>query len=284
MDKKIYGFVGLGLIGGSIARSIKEFSPDSEIIAYTPHRETVDAAFKEGVVDTPVYELSEEFNRCDYIFLCAPVELNNDNLRAISGFINPKTTITDIGSVKSPIHNVVKELGLDSQFIGGHPMAGAEKIGFSSSRPDLLNNAFYILTKTDSTDENRLSDYRKLVSEMGAVPLIVPFDEHDYITAAISHVPHVISACLVNLVKEKDTDDELMKMIAAGGFKDITRISSSSPQMWTQICMTNSNNISDLLGNYIDRLSYIRSAIQKGDTAEIENFFLSARSYRESMK
>ena len=283
MDKKIYGFVGLGLIGGSIAKAIKKVSPDSEIIAYTPHRETVDTAHQDGVVDVPLYEIGKDFSRCDYIFLCAPVELNNDNLRMLAEYVNPATTITDIGSVKSSIHALVKELGLDDQFIGGHPMAGAEKIGFNSSRADLLNGAYYILTKTERTDEKRLTDYSDLVKAIGAVPLIIPYDQHDYLTAGISHVPHVISAGLVNLVKDNDTDDELMKMIAAGGFKDITRISSSSPQMWTQICMTNKDNITALLGKYIDTLSDIRSAIASGNAKEIEEFFSSARSYRESI-
>ena len=283
MDKKIYGFVGLGLIGGSIAKAIKKISPDSEIIAYTPHRETVDTAHKEGVVDTPLYEIGKEFSRCDYIFLCAPVELNNDNLRLLAGYVDPFATITDIGSVKSSIHTLVKELGLEAQFIGGHPMAGAEKIGFASSREDLLNGAYYILTKTECTDDKRLADYSELVKAIGAVPLIIPYDRHDYVTAAISHVPHVISAGLVNLVKDNDSDDELMKMIAAGGFKDITRIASSSPQMWTQICMTNKDNITDLLGKYIDTLSDIRSTIESGDASKTEAFFSSARRYRESM-
>ena len=282
MDQKTYGFIGLGLIGGSIARAIKLFSPDSRIIAYTPHASTVDRAYEEHIIDKPLYEIGEDFRDCDYIFLCAPVEINNENLKALLPYIDKKTTITDIGSVKTSIHEVVKELSLEDQFIGGHPMAGTERIGFGNSKAKLLENAYYILTRTESTDEKRLSEYVELVQNLGALPLVVPYPQHDFITAAISHVPHVISASLVNLVRNSDTQDQLMKTIAAGGFKDITRISSSSPVMWDQICMTNSFNISELLGRYIDSLCDIKLAIDEHDEKKVLDFFSTARQYRES--
>ncbi|MBP3277371.1 MAG: prephenate dehydrogenase/arogenate dehydrogenase family protein [Butyrivibrio sp.] len=282
MDSLTYGFIGLGLIGGSIAKAIKNAYNNSRIMAYTPHKETVDKAHDEGIVDLPLYEIGPEFRDCDFIFLCAPVELNNENLKALVPHLSAKTTITDIGSVKSSIHQVVKELGLESQFIGGHPMAGTERIGYSNSKPGILENAYYIITKTEFSSKERLDTYTELVRMIKAIPLVVPYEQHDYITAAISHVPHVISASLVNLVKNSDGKDQLMKTIAAGGFKDITRISSSSPIMWKQICMTNSYNISDLLGSYIDSLMDIKLAIDEKNEDKIMNFFESAREYRES--
>ncbi len=282
MDSKTYGFIGLGLIGGSMARAIKRFSPDSKIIAYTPHKETVDAAYADGTIDKPLYEIGSDFSDCDYIFLCAPVEINNENLDKLLPFLDSKTTLTDIGSVKNSIHQKVEALGLEKQFIGGHPMTGTERIGYQNSKARLLENAYYILTKTENTEEARLSDYYQLVKDMGAIPLVVPYLQHDYITAAISHVPHVVSASLVNLVKDNDSEDELMKTIAAGGFKDITRISSSSPVMWQQICTTNSDNISELLSKYIDSLYDIKLAIDEHDTEKLLDFFSSARTYRES--
>ena len=282
MDDKTYGFVGLGLIGGSIARALKNACPTARIIAYTPHSKTVDKAFEEGVIDKPLYEIGEAFRECDYIFLCAPVEVNNDNLRALLPYIGPNTTVTDIGSVKSPIHELVRELGIEDRFIGGHPMAGTERIGFDNSKAGLLENAYYIITKTELSSDEKVSEYAELVKLLGAIPLVVSYEQHDFITAAISHVPHVISASLVNLVRDNDSEDQLMKTIAAGGFKDITRISSSSPVMWNQICMTNSFNISKLLGKYIDSLCDIKLAIDEHDQDKVTEFFSSARSYRES--
>ncbi len=282
MSFEKFGFVGLGLIGGSIARAIKAVYPNSYIMAYAPHRETVDNAYKEGIIDVPLYEIGNDFSSCDLIFLCAPVEFNNANIEKIAPFLNDNAIITDIGSVKNIIHEKVKELGLEDKFIGGHPMAGTERIGFANSKADLLENAYYILTKTETTNEEKLSDYSELVQKIGAIPLIVPYKQHDYITAAISHVPHVISASLVNLVHDNDSKDQLMKTIAAGGFKDITRISSSSPIMWQQICTTNSDNVSELLSKYIDSLYDIKLAIDEHDEDKLFNFFNSARTYRES--
>ncbi|MBR4831509.1 MAG: prephenate dehydrogenase/arogenate dehydrogenase family protein [Butyrivibrio sp.] len=282
MNNETYGFIGLGLIGGSIARAIKEKQPQAKIVAYTPHRETVDKACEEHIVDKPIYEIGEDFSECDYIFLCAPVECNNDNLDKLLPYLNKKTTLTDIGSVKATIHNKVKELALEDQFIGGHPMTGTERIGFGNSKSSLLQNAYYILTTTEATEKERLDRYYDLVKSIGAIPLVVDHNRHDYITAAISHVPHVIAASLVNLVKDNDSEDQLMKTIAAGGFKDITRISSSSPVMWQQICTTNAENISDLLGKYIDSLYEIKLAIDERESEKIYDFFSSAREYRES--
>ncbi len=282
MAKLTCGFVGLGLIGGSIAKALRENHPDIKLLAYNPHLEKVDQAIKDGVIDEKVCEIGPGFEDCDYIFLCAPVALNNINLEKLAPYISSKTTITDIGSVKTSIHDTVKKLGLETQFIGGHPMAGTERIGYANSKSGILENAYYILTKTDYTQEDRLNRYYDLVKSIGVIPLIVTYKQHDYITAAISHVPHVVSASLVNLVHDNDSTDQLMKTIAAGGFKDITRISSSSPVMWQQICLTNNENISDLLGKYIDSLKDIKKAIDSKDEEKIINFFDSARNYRES--
>ncbi len=276
------GFIGLGLIGGSMARALKAGNPDIRILSYTPHPETSLKAKEDGIVDEALDKIDERFSVCDYIFLCAPIERNNDNLSILKPYLNPKTTLSDIGSVKTSIHEHVKELGLEDQFIGGHPMAGTERIGYINSKASILENAFYILTKTEKTTDERLSRYRELVELMGATPLIISYEQHDFITAAVSHVPHVISGCLVNLVHDSDSQDGLMKMIAAGGFKDITRISSSSPVMLQQICLTNHKNISVLLDKYIDYLKEMKSVIDTTDGDELMNFFSSARDYRDS--
>ncbi|MCR4902277.1 MAG: prephenate dehydrogenase [Butyrivibrio sp.] len=282
MTRLSCGFIGLGLIGGSIAKALRAAHPDIHLKAYNPHLEKVDQAIADGIIDEKVNEIGKGFEDCDYIFLCAPVAHNNTNLEKLAPYLSKKTTVTDIGSVKTSIHEVVHRLGLDNQFIGGHPMAGTERIGYANSKAGILENAYYILTKTEQTEEDRLNRYYELVKSIGVIPLVVTYQQHDYITGAISHVPHVVSASLVNLVHDNDSPQQLMKMIAAGGFKDITRISSSSPVMWQQICLTNSANISDLLGKYISSLESIRAAIISKDSDKIMDFFASARQYRES--
>jgi prephenate dehydrogenase len=282
MEAVTCGFIGLGLIGGSIARAMKEYIKDVNIIAYDISEDTLKAAEAEGVADITVTEIGSEFSNCDYIFLCAPVQKNDDNLNAVKAVISEKCLLTDVGSVKSEIHKCIHEAGLDSQFIGGHPMAGSERMGFVNSKAILLQNAYYVLTPTDSVPHEKLEAYRQLVEKLGAIPLVLDYAKHDYVTAAISHLPHIIAASLVNLVKDSDSTDGIMKKIAAGGFKDITRIASSSTVMWQQICLTNTDNIKSLLNDYIAALANVRDSLDKKDADALYDFFNDARIYRDS--
>lgn len=276
------GFIGLGLIGGSIAKALKAALPSTQIIAFDVNEKTLALALAEGTADITVSTIDESFRACDYLFLCAPVSHNAENLSAIKKVLSPSCTLTDVGSVKTNIHEHVKAAGLSAQFIGGHPMAGSERIGYRNAKALLLENAYYILTPSLDSDVNRLSAYQELVRRMGAIPLVLPFEQHDYVTAAVSHLPHVIAASLVNLIRDADSEDEIMKLIAAGGFKDITRIASSSPIMWQQICLNNNANISRLLSAYIEALSQAKKALDEGDESALFSLFDSARRYRES--
>ena len=282
MENITCGFIGLGLIGGSMAKALKNGNKDLKIVAYDVNMETLEMARADGIADEISSSIDEHFLTCDYIFLCAPVQINIENIAKIKPFLKKDAILTDIGSVKTQIHDHIHELGLNAQFIGGHPMAGTERIGYINSKPIILENAYYILTKTPETSDEKLNAFYDLVKSMGAIPLVMDHKQHDYIVAAISHVPHVISASLVNLVKNSDSENGLMKLTAAGGFKDITRISSSSPVMWQQICLTNTDNISKLLGNYIDSLNQIKEQIDNGEGDSIIRFFNDARVYRES--
>lgn len=276
------GFIGLGLIGGSIARALRENTAETYMMAYDVNASTLEKALQDGVIDEATEGIDERFSRCDYLFLCAPVQKNDSNLEAVREVISPSCTLTDVGSVKTDIHEHIARAGLEAQFIGGHPMAGSERFGYVNSKAKLLENAYYILTPTGETSPERLDAYRALVESMGAIPLILDYRQHDYVTAGISHLPHVIAASLVNLVRESDNEDGIMKMVAAGGFKDITRIASSSAAMWQQICLTNTENISQLLGNYIRSLSRIKDQLDTRQEDALYQLFDSARIYRES--
>ncbi|MCM1112438.1 MAG: prephenate dehydrogenase [Muribaculum sp.] len=281
MNGQTFGFIGLGLIGGSIARAIREKLPDSTIIAYDINDAALQAARSDGVADVALSGIDERFSSCDYLFLCAPVQKNTETLAAVKDILPQDCLITDVGSVKTGIHETVRAMGLESRFIGGHPMAGSERVGYVNSKALLLENAYYILTPTPSVPAAKLDAFRSLVQTLGAIPLVLDYARHDYITAAVSHLPHVIAAALVNLVRDSDAEDGAMKMVAAGGFKDITRIASSSAQMWQQICLTNTENISSLLDRYIQSLSAVREELHKGDAPALYELFDSARIYRD---
>lgn len=282
MTFQTYGFIGLGLIGGSIAEAIKKVQPEAYLIAYDINEVMLDSSIKSGIINEKANQIDQSFSKCDLIFLCAPVKTNNDNLRILKPFLKNDTLVTDVGSVKSSIHETAKKLSLTKQFIGGHPMAGSEKTGFTNANPLILENAYYIMTPTEDVSEEYIQSYKKFITNIGALPLIISCKEHDYVTAAISHVPHLIAACLVNMVHTHDTKNETMKQVAAGGFKDITRIASSSPAMWEAICMTNTDNIADLLDSYIDDLSKVSHAIRQKEEGFTYQLFCESKEYRDS--
>ena len=284
MKQLTIGFLGLGLIGGSIARSIRKIFPSCRIIVYSRRKnEDLLQGIKDGIISDITYAIDAHFSECDIIFLCAPVLQNIQFLEQLKPLINKTCIITDVGSVKGNIHKEVERLELESQFIGGHPMAGSEKTGFANSSEDLLKDSYYLLTPCKTTAEEKVLFLKKILSGTGAIFATVDAGLHDDITAAISHVPHIVAASLVNMVRENDTSNELMKTFAAGGFKDITRIASSSPEMWESICLSNADSIDHFLSLMIDELTKMRSYIANEQGTEINRFFASSREYRDSI-
>lgn len=277
------GFIGLGLIGGSIAKKMKADHPDIHIYATAHHEETVKEAYREGLIDNDTLLPLTAFHDCDIIFLCAPVQRNLDYLSELKDIIQKDCYITDVGSTKTEIHEEVIRLGLEANFIGGHPMTGSEKTGILAADKTLLENAYYIITPTAITPQSDVEDFREFVRSLGSIPLILDYKTHDYSTAAISHLPHMIAYSLVNLVQQIDDDNETMKSIAAGGFKDITRIASSSPVMWQNICASNRQQILVLMDKYTALLSRLRSYIEASDEQALLDFFQSAKDYRDSL-
>lgn len=282
MFKKI-GFIGLGLIGGSIAKTIRSKIGDKcTLLAYDIDEDALTSALSDGILDEAYFMPAKVLGSCDILFLCAPVVVNNKILEEIKPYLSKHCLITDVGSVKTPIHEVISSFELEKQFIGGHPMAGSEKTGFTYSSDRLLENAYYILTPTEKVSNENVTKLKAFIDKLGAIPVVLSPEKHDYVTAAISHLPHIISASLVNLVNESDDKDGVMRLIAAGGFKDITRISSSDSNMWQQISLTNRENIEALLARYIQDLSSIKEHIHEKDASFLLTFFQEARDYRDS--
>ena len=282
MNHKI-GFIGLGLIGGSIARAVRQYFPDYEIVAFDKNKETLALATQESVIDVAATTIDDNFRNCRYLFLCAPVSYNTAYLRQIREYLHDDCILTDVGSVKTNIHKEVEALGIERYFIGGHPMAGSEKSGYINSRAMLIENAYFVLTPTNKVSAKKIARYEKFVQDLHAIPVLLDHQEHDYVTGTISHLPHIIASSLVNFVRDTDTRDELMKNLAAGGFKDITRIASSSPTMWQHICLKNKENISRILDSYIQFLSRARKLIDQEDEQGIYRMFDTARNYRNAI-
>ena len=278
------GFIGLGHIGGSVAKTVHRIYPDIQIVAYDTCRATLDTALQEGVISEALDQVGKGFSDCNYIYLCAPVLDNADYVRELSGILHDDMLLTDVGSVKTGIHEQIQKYpDLERHFIGGHPMCGTEHVGYEYSTAYMLENAYYILTPTTKTSPERLEEFRSLVTQLGAVALVLDYHLHDYATAAISHLPHIIAYSLVNLVKKSDDADETMKTIAAGGFKDLTRIASSSPVMWQNICQSNSEQIVRLIDAYEEMLEKTKHDILSSDADALLQDFQSAKDYRDSI-
>ena len=276
-------FIGLGLIGGSLARSIKKFHPEYRILAYSHTRSTLDQALEAGVIDEPLAQNDPAFGDCDFIFLCAPVQTNITYFPFLKSVIKSGCILTDVGSVKGETTEAARKAGLAASFIGGHPMAGTEKTGFASSTDYLLENAYYVITTNPNTDPQKVQKYSDLMRSIRSLPIVVSAEEHDYIVAGVSHLEHIVASSLVNTVKSIDTKDEKMKLVAAGGFRDITRIASSSPVMWQQICLANRTDILRVLDRYTEFLAHFRSMIDQGDSDGLFRTFSSSKDYRDSI-
>lgn len=277
------GFVGLGLIGGSIAKSIRRVFPNYKILGYDSDKTALKNAKEDGTLDVIVKDVYEEFYDCNYVFLCTPVGHNMAYLSILKDALNPDCIITDVGSVKEPIHELVKTLGMEKRFIGGHPMVGSEKSGYSSCHDRLIENAYYFLTPTKKVPQEKVTELDSFIEELGAMTIHLDAEDHDRFTAGISHVPHLIACELVHQVAKIDTKDGILKQLAAGGFKDITRIASSSPEVWEQIIISNRKNISSILKGMIDELSTLYEAVENADNEYINEYFAVANRYRSSV-
>lgn len=282
MNSKI-GFIGLGLIGGSIAKAIRKYYPDSFIVAFDKNKETLALATQESLIDVAATTIDSNFENCHYIFLCAPVAYNSAYLPQIQKYLHKDCILTDVGSVKSDIHKEVCALGMEDFFIGGHPMAGSEKSGYPNSKAMLIENAYFVLTPSKTVSQEKVAAYKEFVATLKALPIVLDYEEHDQITGTISHLPHIIASTLVNYVHDSDSKNQLMKQLAAGGFKDITRIASSSPTMWQHICLKNQEQISSILGEYIQALTKAKEQIDEKNAQAIYDMFDQSKNYRNSI-
>lgn len=275
---KSIGIIGLGLIGGSLAKAFKK-KFGFNIAAMNRSEEPLKNAFNDGVVS--LYSTSDLsiFSDCDIIFICTPVDKIIKFVDSLKPYLKESCIITDVGSTKKSIYDEMLSKK-DINFIGGHPMAGSEQTGYSASKEYLFENAYYIVTPTPYVKNEMIEFFIQILKEIGAIPIIIPADIHDYIVAAISHVPHIIAASIVNMVKKLDNSENYMHTLAAGGFKDITRIASSSPEMWSGICHENSECILKVIDEYIQFLDGFKNNIENYNN--VFSFFNEARDYRNS--
>ncbi|MGL4800309.1 MAG: prephenate dehydrogenase/arogenate dehydrogenase family protein [Cellulosilyticaceae bacterium] len=281
------GIIGLGLIGGSIAKTLKKVHvQNSYIIGYDTEKSFVDQALSEKVIDEIAPDIGSAFSGCNVIFICTPVSSILPIAKNLIPYVSKDCILTDIGSTK---YAIVKEMSdyiatchKNVYFVGGHPMTGSERSGYFASTNYLFENAYYILTPSENTPEFILFIIQKLIERLGALPVTMTPSYHDFATSVVSHLPHIIASSLVHLVKDNDDEKHLLHTLAAGGFKDITRIASSDPTIWQDICLSNKKEIQKSFKHYIDLLTNFHDALETEDDTALFDFFTSAKSYRDT--
>ncbi len=278
----IVGIVGLGLIGGSIAKALKKHNACDFIIAYDTNIETLSSAKEENIINEYALTINKSFAKCQIIFVCTPVDSIFNIIEKLSKIVSSSCIITDVGSTKSSLVHQVSQLQPKVTYIGGHPMAGLEKNGYDYSSEILLENAYYLITKSSSHTEEQLTLLKDLIKKIKAIPLVILPEYHDYIVASISHIPHIIASSLVNMVESNDQDKKYMHTLAAGGFRDITRIASSSPTIWKDICLHNSREIQENLKVFINKIKLFEEAIINKDEKTLLMLFTQSKEYRDS--
>lgn len=277
--------LGVGLIGGSLALCLKERSACT-VYGYDQSEEVIREALKRGVIDQGDTELAPLIQEVDFIFLAVPVGSVVSLLKEIEQItLKPGCIISDVGSTKGEIAQagrILMKKGVS--FIGGHPMAGSHRSGVKAAHSLLFENAYYILTPIPDTplaDVQRLSNL--LETATGAKLVIMDPDHHDRLVGAISHLPHVIAAGLVNQVGIYNDENEWFLRLAAGGFRDLTRLAASDPVMWRDILLSNRESLLPLLDDWIKEMKQVRQKISAKDKQWITRFFSSAQELRQAL-
>lgn len=275
--------IGLGLIGGSLAKAMREKLEMRDITAVDRDSSALGLALEQGVIGKGLVTPDETVYGSDIIFICTPVGQIPAYIDELAPKVKDTCIITDAGSTKGAIISHVERLPHSFRFVGGHPMAGTEKSGYQNSLPHLFENAYYILTPARGASGESVKTLSSLVEAIGAIPVVMTAEEHDMAVAGISHLPHVAAAALVNTVRDIDNDTGRLQTLSAGGFRDITRIASSSPGMWENIALSNRDHLLEVLKQMEQKLSDFVRYLENGDSGKIYDFFDSARQFRDSI-
>lgn len=276
--------IGAGLIGGSLALCFKG-QPGLHVTGYSYRQESADKYVKLGVVDEATTSLEDAVRGAHFIFLCVPVGMLADYARRISLMpLQPGCVVTDVGSTKSGVAEAVSAIDWHGAvFIGGHPMAGSERAGGEAASPILFENAYYVLTPEAGTPADAVERLTELLGHTRAKIVHMNPSEHDEIVGAISHLPHLIAAGLVNQVRRYNESNEAYAMLAAGGFRDITRIASSDPVVWRDILLANRSVVLRLLQEWGEELERLADILRKQDGEAISDAFRAAGAFRSSL-
>ncbi|PIP67795.1 MAG: prephenate dehydrogenase [Candidatus Omnitrophica bacterium CG22_combo_CG10-13_8_21_14_all_43_16] len=268
--------IGLGLIGGSLCLAIKEKRLAKEIVGVSRRKSTIDKAVKNRVADFATLNLKDGVKDSDLVIITTPVFKIVDIAKKIAPFLKKGAIVTDAGSTKKHIvENIEKARLKDMDFVGSHPIAGSEKSGIKHADKDLFKGAYCIVT--EAKNKSALNKVKKFWASIGMKVIVMPAQSHDKLLSKISHLPHALAVSLVNTAAGNGLD------LAAGGFKDTTRIASGEPELWQDIFLTNRGNLIRDINILKKELSKIEEVLKSNNSRKLLGLLKKAKSIRDSL-
>ncbi len=274
--------IGVGLIGGSLARALRAAGEVGEVVGCGRGKENLQKAVELGVIDSYTHDIAEAVSGADMIFLAVPLGAMRDAFAAMQGRIMHGAVITDGGSAKGSVVEDCRTVFGEElpAFVPGHPIAGTENSGVEASFAELYQNRRVILTPTESTSSEALQRVSAMWEICGSDVTIMSIQHHDEVLAATSHLPHMLAFALVDSLARMKENDDIFRY-AAGGFRDFTRIASSSPVMWRDICIANRHALSAIMKSYSQNMADLADTISRGDGERLLQIFERAKQSRD---
>jgi prephenate dehydrogenase len=279
---KRLSIIGVGLIGGSLARALRAIGEVGEVVGCGRGKDNLEKAVELGVIDSYTHDIGEAVEGADMIFLAVPLGAMRDTFAAMQGHLMEGATVTDGGSSKgSVVEDCRAVFGAElSEFVPGHPIAGTEHSGVEASFAELYENRRVILTPTENTSPDALQRVTDMWELCRSDVTVMSVEHHDEVLAATSHLPHMLAFALVDSLARMKENDEIFRY-AAGGFRDFTRIASSSPVMWRDICIANREALGTIMESYIKDMSELAETVVKGDGERLLEIFQRAKKSRD---
>ena len=275
--------IGVGLIGGSLALALKRAGAVDSVIGCGRQRANLELARSRNVIDEFTTDPGEAVRDADVVVMAAPLGAAEPLFRAIRGNLAPQAIVTDVGSAKRCVVEDAKRVfgAIPANFVPGHPIAGTEQSGVEAAFESLFDDHRVILTPLEETDACATQTVRLMWEAAGAEVLLLDPDHHDQVLAATSHLPHMLAYTLVDTLGRMEQHTEIFRY-AAGGFRDFTRIASSDPTMWHDICLANKDALLNALQQFSADLAVVSDAIRNSDSAVLKDVFSRAKDLRDA--
>lgn len=274
--------IGVGLIGGSLARALRRANACEEVVGCGRNTANLDRAVELGVIDRYETDIGEAVQGADVVVVAVPLGSMEMVFSQMKDHLERNALITDVGSAKGSVADAGRKIFADTldRFVPAHPIAGTEKSGVEASFAELFDNRRVIITPLEESSKDSVERVRNMWEQSGAEVMEMPIEHHDEVLAATSHLPHILAFSLVDTLANMRDHDEIFEY-AAGGFRDFTRIASSDPIMWKDICVSNRQALLEVMKLFRKDLDHLTDLIQNSDEKAIEEIFTRAKQSRD---